>query len=214
MEKRSFRDSVRVAYLNVAIWCATRITKLAQVIFMHAWDMAVAWDVASSKTAVPAPKVEENPVAEPEALVPAEQVEANSVADTQFSISAEKPSVRARRRRAERRAAMQAAQPQEAPVEPQTPTPEPAAAPASKGKLIAPEVNPFTDGNGPVPMCMDPLPDFVVFEAMFNKKYGKHGRCTLNINGMVHPYSALELFTLLTKIEAEGEKASPGSCAL
>jgi hypothetical protein len=72
------------------------------------------------------------------------------------------------------------------------------------------EQHAFNDESGkPVPMNFDPLPDYVVFEAMFNRKFGKNGTCKMNVMGKPSTFTCQDLFKLMQRIEALGEQANP-----
>ena len=66
------------------------------------------------------------------------------------------------------------------------------------------------DGN-PIPPFFDPwpeyepLPEYVVFEAMFAKKYGKYGRCVMVVMGQPRSFSCKELYHLLDAISKDKE---------
>jgi len=176
-------NRLRLMFLNACVYIAAKLTAAAQYIFSASVGLAMKWEAKEGKPTAAVAKVE--------------------VAKEEPVPVAEKPSERHRRRRRER-ANIEAPKAAEAPTE--------AAKPAPKDRqALAPEVNPFSAGgvDGPVPMCMDPLPTFVIFEAMFNKKYGRNGRCPLNVSGNAHAYTALELYTLLSRIQSDGEKAGP-----
>ncbi len=78
---------------------------------------------------------------------------------------------------------------------------------ALKGKNQEPPTFKGEDGDI-IPPCYDPLPEYVVFEALFNQKYGRHGKCPIVVMGKAHIYSCRELYDLLKKI-SEQENASP-----
>lgn len=78
--------------------------------------------------------------------------------------------------------------------------------PGAKSKEESPTFR-GEDGNI-IPPCYDPLPEYVVFEALFNQKYGRHGKCPIVVMGKAHAYSCRELYDLLQKI-SEQEDVSP-----
>lgn len=75
---------------------------------------------------------------------------------------------------------------------------------ASAGESTA---KPFFRGeNGDaIPLNMDPLPEFRIFEAMFDRKYGKFGRMPITISGTPRMYNVYEIFTLLEQISKHEE---------
>lgn len=59
----------------------------------------------------------------------------------------------------------------------------------------------FRDENGEqIPMNLEPLPEFRIFEAMFERKYGKFGRMPMNISGQPKTFNVYEMYTLLQEI--------------
>jgi len=185
---------LRLKFLNVCVWIASKLTQTAQALFSFTLGLALRWDIKDEKptTAVPVEEPVPEPVEAPERL-----------------------STRHRRLRREKAAAESVkalTAVQEVPETVKAVEEVGAPAPLAKDRqALAPEINPFSAGGveGVIPMCMDPLPNFVVFEAMFNKKYGHNGRCPLTVMNTAHAYSALELYTLLSRIESDGEKAGP-----
>lgn len=178
---------LRLKFLNVCVWIASKLTQTAQALFSVTLGLALQWDIKDEKP----PAVVAEPVPEP--VEPPERL-----------------STRHRRLRREKAAAEALTAVEEVPET--VKVVEEVAPPLAKDRqALAPEVNPFSAGGveGTIPMCMDPLPNFIVFEAMFNKKYGHNGRCPLTVMNTAHAYSALELYALLSRIEADGEKAGP-----
>lgn len=56
-----------------------------------------------------------------------------------------------------------------------------------------------------IPMNLDPLPEFRIFEAMFARKYGKFGRMPMTISGQQKTFNVYEMYTLLQEISKRGE---------
>lgn len=54
-----------------------------------------------------------------------------------------------------------------------------------------------------IPTCFDPLPEYRVFEALFNAKYGRGGKCPLAIMGKVSLLPCDDLYALLDKISKD-----------
>lgn len=69
------------------------------------------------------------------------------------------------------------------------------------------------DDNEPVPMVFEELPEKKVFNAMFERKYGKNGFCPMDIGGNVKLLSANTVYTLLEKIRTS-EEATPTQLAM
>lgn len=75
---------------------------------------------------------------------------------------------------------------------------------------IAEELPIFRGDNGkPVSMCFEPVPDFVVFEALFKRKYGNGGVCTMILNGQPRMFSVHQLYSLLCKIQDDPNAPAP-----
>lgn len=54
-----------------------------------------------------------------------------------------------------------------------------------------------------IPMCFEPLPEFVIFKALFDDQYGPHGRCPVAIGNRSAVLGCEELYSLLQSIQAD-----------
>lgn len=54
-----------------------------------------------------------------------------------------------------------------------------------------------------IPLCYEPLPEFVIFKALFADQYGPHGRCPVSIGDRAAALGCEELYSLLQGIQAD-----------
>lgn len=67
-----------------------------------------------------------------------------------------------------------------------------------KPSTLKPHAEDFDDDP---PVVLEPLPDEVVFKAMFERKFGKFGTCLLQISGQPRHFNSDELYEILTQIQ-------------
>lgn len=80
---------------------------------------------------------------------------------------------------------------------------------APEGLLPRPTVYSATKngaGDEIPPVYTGPHPDFVVFKAMFERKFGKDGLCPVTINGAPREYNLTDLWNLVDKIHSTPNK--------
>lgn len=177
---KKFLEQLRTWYLIYLVSKAVKQSKRAQANFTRAFELAVKWK--------PGPGPENTPLLPVAAEAVPLEVE-NPVAAPPEPL---KPSDRARLRRVKKA--------EDKPV--QAPTDIPLPIPPTQ-QMITPAVNPFSDGPNEVPMCLDPLPEYVVFEAMFNKKYGRGNKCHMVVMGKPNAFAPFELYALMVSIQAD-----------
>lgn len=63
----------------------------------------------------------------------------------------------------------------------------------------------FVTNNKVIEPVFEPLPEYRIFEAMFRMRYGRYGKCVINIFNQQHAYTCPELYEALSKIYNDPE---------
>jgi hypothetical protein len=100
--------------------------------------------------------------------------------------------------------------PPEEPVEEEKTNPRatlllaPVPVPTTPEQLPAMPIFTGTDGK-PIPPSFDELPSKEIFQAMFERKYGKWGQCPMSLGGQMRLFDCDTLYALLQEIRAHND---------